>query len=261
MEFDSIIVNRLPIRELSVKLRSAGQTALELLQRKRHLQISAILLCDLMDLNGDDDASSDDEIEEEEDDLKNFDALGYAYAHKVSQCDAPRRVTVRRIVRKEVTLDNYSDHECWNLLRFRKSDILKLILNLKLPGYLVSSDRHRFTAEFSIILFLRRMAYPGRLTDLEEEFGRDYTTLSRSFKTTLAWIDSNHSFRINNYLHFWLPYQQIFANAVASKTEVPELYFNVNSFLDGTQRPTTRPSDGPGRHEDAQRLFYSGYYR
>ena len=65
MEFDSIIVNRLPIRELSVKLRSAGQTALELLQRKRHLQISAILLCDLMDLNGDDDASSDDEIEEE----------------------------------------------------------------------------------------------------------------------------------------------------------------------------------------------------
>ena len=112
MEFDSIIVNRLPIKELSVKLRSAGQTALELLQRKRHLQISAILLCDLMDVNGDDDASSDDEIEEEKDDLKNFDALGYAYAHKVSQCDAPRRVTVRRIVRKEVTLDNYSDHEC-----------------------------------------------------------------------------------------------------------------------------------------------------
>ena len=183
MEFDSIIVNRLPIRELFLKLRSAGQTALELLQRKWHLQISAILLCDLMDLNGD-----DDEIKEEEDDLNSFDALGYAHAHQVSQCDASLRVTVRRIVRKEVTLDNYSDHECWNLLLFRKSDILELMLNLKLPGYLVSSDRHRFTAEFSIILFLRRMAYAGRLTDLEEEFGRDYTTLSRSFKTTLAWL-------------------------------------------------------------------------
>ena len=181
MEFDSIIVNRLPIKELSVKLRSAGQTALELLQRKRHLQISAILLCDLMDLNGDDNASPDDEIEEEEDDLKTFDALEYAYAHRVSQCDASRRVTVRRIVRREVTLDSYFDQECWNLLRFRKSYILKLFLNLKLPGYLVSTDRHRFTAEFSIILFLRRMAYPGRLTDLKEEFGRDYTTLSRSF--------------------------------------------------------------------------------
>ena len=176
MEFDSIIVNRLPIRELSVKLRSAGQTALELLQRKRHLQISAILLCDLMDLNGDDDTSSDNVIEEESDDLKTFDALGYAYAHKVF---------FRRIVRKEETLDNYSDHEYWNLLRFRKSDILKLILNLKLPGYLVSTDRRRFTAEFSIILFLRRMAYPGRLTDLEEDFGRDNTTLSRSLKLLL----------------------------------------------------------------------------
>ena len=189
MEFDSIIVNRLPIRELSVKLRSAGQTALELLQRKKNLQISAILLCDLLDLNCEDEESSGNETEVEEDDLKPYDALGYAYASKVSQCDTPRRVTVRRIIRKEVTIGSYSDHECWNLLRFRKCDIRKLMLNLRLPAYLVSTDRHRFPAEFSIILFLRRMAYPGRLTDLEAEFGREYTTLSRSFKTTLAWID------------------------------------------------------------------------
>ena len=58
-----------------------------------------------------------------------------------------------------------------------------------------------------------------------------------------------------------MPFQQTFAAAVASKTNVPLEFANVTSFLDGTQRSICRPSDGEGRAEDIQRTCYSGYYR
>lgn len=99
------------------------------------------------------------------------------------------------------------------------------------------------------------MAYP------ELEFGREHTALSRSINLTIGWFKDTHCFRINNNLPFWMPYQEIFAAAVAAKTDVPAEFKNVNSFLDGTQKAMCRPSDGAGRVEDIQRQYYSGYYR
>lgn len=58
-----------------------------------------------------------------------------------------------------------------------------------------------------------------------------------------------------------MPYQEIFAAAVAAKTDVPADFENVNSILDGTQKATCRPSDVEGRVEEIQRQYYSGYYR
>jgi hypothetical protein len=72
---------------------------------------------------------------------------------------------------------------------------------------------------------------------------------------------ANHGFRITDNLGFWMPYQETFARAVSSKTNVPLEFANVNSFLDGTQKSICRPSDGEGRVEDIQKTYYSGYYR
>jgi hypothetical protein len=130
-----------------------------------------------------------------------------------------------------------------------------------MPPFLISPDRHKYPKEFSMILLLRRMAYPGRLTDLEVEFGRVHTSLSRSIGLTVSWIDVNHSHRITDNLQFYMQYQQSYAEAVASKTDVPANYMNINSFLDGTQKSFCKPKDGLERPHDAQRLWYSGYYR
>lgn len=70
-------------------------------------------------------------------------------------------------------------------------------------------------------LLLRRMAYPGRLRDLEVEFGREHTALSRSLNLTVDWLNRLHAFRINKNLPFWMPYQARFAAAFAMKTNVP----------------------------------------
>ena len=89
-------------------------------------------------------------------------------------------------------------------------------------------------------LYFSVVAYPGRLTVLEHEFGLGYTTLSRLFITVLNWLDENHSFRVTNFLLFWRPYQRQLNMAVRRKG-LPDGYETVNSFIDGTMRPCSVP--------------------
>ena len=153
---------------------------------------------------------------------------------EVISIDEPIDITMTKLMKKVITTASYSDEQCWSLLRFRKPDILKLIDLLAMPPFLFSTSRHRYSKEFSILLLLKWMAYPGRLHDLEIEFGRGHTSLSRSLSLTVDWMLANHGFRITNNLGFWMPYQETFAITVSSKTNVPREFANVNSFLDGT---------------------------
>ena len=137
-----------------------------------------------------------------------------------------------------MTIEMYSDDEFKRLLRFDKVDVQRLIHQLRLPDFFISSERHRFEKVFSFLLFLRRMAYPGKLADLEIEFARDHTSLSRSLTATLSWLDENHSGKITDNLPFFMPYQTIYADAVAAKTDVPERFRHVNSFIDGVAMKT-----------------------
>ena len=83
---------------------------------------------------------------------------------------------------------------------------MKLMTLLKMPLYFRTNDRHKFSLEFAIILPLRRMAYPGHLTDLEVEFGSEHIALSRCIYITILWLDDVHSYRITVNLAFWMPY-------------------------------------------------------
>jgi hypothetical protein len=90
------------------------------------------------------------------------------------------------------------------------------------------------------------MAYPGSLHDLKQEFRREHKTLSCSLDVTVEWLHVNHAYRINNDLRYWIPFPQMFAAAVASKTIVPLEFVNVTSSLDETNRSICRPSDREG---------------
>lgn len=264
-EFETVLVDRALIGSLSLKRRCAGISAEEVLRRKKYLRVSAMIVAGLLD-DGYNSVDSDDSVEEEEENRcvpedDSLELVSYSLLKEVISIDEPINITMSKLTKKVITTDSYSDEQCWSLLRFRKPDIVKLIGQLVMPPFLFSPSRHRYSKEFSILLLLRRMAYPGRLHDLEIEFGREHTSLSRSLGLTVDWMLANHGFRITDNLGFWMPYQETFARAVSSKTNVPLEFANVNSFLDGTQKSICRPSDGEGRVEDIQRTYYSGYYR
>jgi hypothetical protein len=245
------------IRELSLNLRPAGYSSLELLNRRSSVTAATVLLSGLLD----DTTSSDSDNESTDSDKSLLDLVGLHHVQQIVDIDRPRVISQRRPLRRPIRIIDFSDSECWSRFRFRKIDLPRLLGLLNMPPYLRSDNGLSFDREFSLLLFLRRMSYPGRLQDLEAEFGRDYSSRSRSVRATCDWLRNNHVYRIRNNLGFWNAYQQMFVDAIGAKGQIPQQYRNVTSFLDGTFLRTCRPSDGIGRPIDCQRLLYSGYYR
>ena len=179
---------------------------------------------------------------------------------KVIPIDQPINITITKLVKKEITSATYSDEQSWSLLRFRKPDLVRLIDQLAMPPFLFSPSRHRYSKEFSIILLLRQMAYPGRLHDLEIEFGKEHTSLSRSlFKLDCKLVARQSRLSHQQQLTLLDALPGTFAAVVATKTNVPLEFANVNSILRGTQKLICRPSDGAGSVEDIQITYYSGF--
>jgi hypothetical protein len=183
-DFDYALVDRAPVHSLSLKRRSAGLTVLNVLHRKKNLRVAAVLLAGLLDRDDSSDSNSDSDDEDEDEvdgDVEKDDMLevvSYVFLKKVVTIDKPLRICITHLAKKEITVNIYSDDECWSKLRYRTPDMRRMIDLLGMPPHLHSVYRHSFTKEFSFILLLRRMAYPGH--DLEQEFGREHTALSRS---------------------------------------------------------------------------------
>lgn len=209
---DDSLVDRAPVRSLSLKRRSAGSNVLDLLQRKKNLRVAAALLAGLLD--SDDSSGSDSGEEEEDDDHVAKDDISeivsYVFVKKVVTIDKPLRISMSLVIKNEMTMNFYSDQECRAKLRFRKADIMKMIDLLGMPPYLHSVQRHCLSKGFPFIFLLRRMAYPGHLHDLEQVFGREHTALSPTLNLTVHWLSINHAHRINHNLPFWMQYYDSF---------------------------------------------------
>jgi hypothetical protein len=161
--------------------RFGQEIRVHLLHRKKNLRVAAVLLAGLLDSDDSSDSDSGSDSDEENKDVGSKDDIleivSYVFLKKVVTIDKPMSISMSRIIKKNVTIDLYSDQDCWAKLRFRKADVTKMIDLLGMPPYLRSSQRHCFSEEFCFILLLRRMAYPGRLHDLEQEFGREHSRM------------------------------------------------------------------------------------
>lgn len=64
-------------------------------------------------------------------------------------------------------------------------------------------------------MYVRR--YPFKICDLESEFVRDYTQLSRQFGEVIDFMWENHGHRITNYREYWEPLFETMAARVEAK--------------------------------------------
>ncbi|ETM97473.1 hypothetical protein PPTG_24940, partial [Phytophthora nicotianae INRA-310] len=72
--------------------------------------------------------------------------------------------------------------------RFGKGEILRLVQLFCLPEPFPTTQRYNVSALEGLCIFLRRMAYPVRLDDLEDFFGRDTTAISSISSAVLDFI-------------------------------------------------------------------------
>ena len=76
--------------------------------------------------------------------------------------------------------------------------------------------RHSGPPRSALVLYYR---YPGRFEDLQQEFGREYTQLSRLFNETVDFVWEKHKHRIQDYLGFHVRRFDLYRRRVEQKGE------------------------------------------
>ena len=139
------------------------------------------------------------------------------------------------------------------VFRFQKEDMHRLVTALQLPDTMRSTDgRKKWSGFDGLCVVLRRLAYPCRLKDLEDIFGRPREDISVIFNDTLLHLFNVWQNLLNTLMHPWLTADRLARYAEAVHRKAP--LCNVWGFIDGTVRPICRPTVG-------QRLVYNGHKR
>ena len=77
--------------------------------------------------------------------------------------------------------------------RFRKHDMFRLHDALSLPEKYVCSQGTTVTGMQALMILLRQLAYPNRLSDLVQLFGRRKSELSLDFNMVMIVTYFNHN--------------------------------------------------------------------
>jgi hypothetical protein len=130
-------------------------------------------------------------------------------------------------------------------------DIKRLASSLRLPMFLVTSERVQVSRVEGLALVLHRFAWPCRLNDMAAIYGRSGPAVSMIVTHVVHVIYDAFKDKINLDLERIAPLLPVFSEAI-SNAGAP--LTNCWGFIDGTARPICRPTVD-------QRLFYSGHKR
>ncbi len=159
-----------------------------------------------------------------------------------------------QFVGRRLCLDSLDAETCLRRFRFRKSQMYELFEAMDMPVRFVAPCRTSWSSMEGLLVLVRRLAYPSRLGDLCEEFGRSKPVLSLIFNSMLVWLWERWGGLITD--PFTKPYfteERIdsYANAVATKAGAD---LRIWGFIDGTLRAICRP-------DQHQKEYYSGHKR
>jgi hypothetical protein len=243
------------IRDTSVRLRGGAWTARERLRYKQLLKWSAaVLAADIATFSWT--FSELYAAFDERGEPRNLfiSSLGLLFLRW--QSTQQRQVTLAPTLRLNRTINSFSDEECRLYFRFSKQDLRRVLAVLQLEDSLICENRCRFSTEEALLITLRRLGTPTRLSDLVALFGRDHTQLSRVCNTMVSLIYDRWHHLLQHRLHRWVPDFERFCTAVQAKTGIAAGDLIIG-FVDGTFRPNCKP----GGHDDIQREVFSGHKR
>lgn len=162
-------------------------------------------------------------------------------------------------------IDSFSDDFCWHVLRFRKADMHRLYVLLHIPANFTCGNGTTCNGEYALCLMMYRLAYPTRLVTLQEEFGREYSQLSRIFQLVIEFTDLHHRDKVLDCLDWYVNRMDMYNDAIQRKIAthahnpnpgmVPINLARLFGFLDGTYVEISRPWG----QQNLQLSFWNGY--
>jgi hypothetical protein len=172
---------------------------------------------------------------------------------------APVRPAQVRRVHVARTIDSFSEQQCWSRFRTRKPDVTRLFAALGFDqlGTVRLGNKCSYSAEEIFLFGMNRLVYPGRLDDLCDIYGREYSQWSRGFTFFINYMMTNWGWLVTGNLQYWANHFSAFSESIRLKIaekgggHYPVEGFRVCAFVDCTVIQTSRPGAGnakPGRN-------------
>jgi len=245
------------LSDQSVKQRAFGKNALVTLRSNRHLAYAQKMYA----------VASHPQLPHQISIMIKFFALiqylFYLRAIEYVHYDVPP------IIRTNPRITNYSADTFRLKFRFEQHQALPLMYALGLrPGttiHVKHTDGHssKWDSEEAFLFFLARFTQTCRLTDFEEEHGRDYSQLSRLFNAMVELVFAHTYMLLWDNLEWFVPrfnyYNQAVRDFITRQNHgfmSPNCLTNIIS-TDGTRRRFCRPS-GP---YNIQNAVYNGAHK
>ena len=108
---------------------------------------------------------------------------------------------------------------------------------------IIPSDETRCIEEEAFLIFLYRMAKHIDLVTIEQEFGRDNTTLGRIVSHMIHVLVSINHYLVSDNIDFFVPHLKIYNKAIRRKFRngnMPVPAADTAMFLDGTSLQIAR---------------------
>ena len=139
-----------------------------------------------------------------------------------------------------------------NAILIQKDDIFWLTAALHLPDVFCCQNGLVVDTVKVLCIALKRFAYPCRYADLFPRFGRPVSQLCMVANPVLDHVNYSFGYLLTDLDQPWLSRQclEIFANTIHKGAPLDNCW----SFIDGTLRPISRPSQD-------QRIFYNVHKR
>jgi hypothetical protein len=147
----------------------------------------------------------------------------------------------------------------------QKQDIPTAMTLLGIPPFYILDNNCRVSGEEAFLMALDRFAFPKRLTDMENTYGREYSQISRTINTVVRRVVHDHRHRLSNIGFFVEQFPTYHAAIIRKIREenndvVPQREAGTVGFVDGWRVRICRPSElHPEDPEDIQRAAYDGH--
>ena len=151
---------------------------------------------------------------------------------------------------KDRLLASWTDQQSWKNFRLRKPDVLKLYRLLAVPQTIKCDNGVSAPGQYAFSLMLYKLSFPHDLTHIQENFGREYSQLSRISNTMLHWMVQNHGYKVLNNLEWYEDRLDMYAVAInraisscadnPEQGNVPQSLYNHCAFLDCTTESIAR---------------------
>ena len=148
-------------------------------------------------------------------------------------------------------LDRMEEDECKVEFRFCKRDIYRLVEVYQFPEEFLCYNGTVYDPVEAMCIFLKRLAYPCRYTDMIHRFARPVPQLSMITNRVMNFMFERWFHLLRTLNQAWLSrnHLQNYADTIHRKGAP---LTNCWAFVDGTVRPISRPKEN-------QRIVYNGH--